>query len=85
MLSSVELGEIYLAHVAVVKESLMHGEGSLEIQRNVAAVLLCEVHIIPEELLIHRMSAILDDGLCALQGILAAEVSHALLCDKNLY
>ena len=70
-------------HVAGLRECLVESEGCAECMRCVGA--LCgELEVIPHELLVHRMNAVLDDCLGALTRILAAKVGDTLLCSENL-
>ena len=45
---------------------------------------LGNLEVIPQELLIVGMSAVLDDALCALHRTLAAKVGNTLLCYDDI-
>lgn len=45
---------------------------------------LTHLEVIPEELAVHRVGAVLDYGLCTLYGILAAEIGNSLIGDEDV-
>lgn len=51
-----------LAHVAFLGKGLMHAEGILQRERDMARAVLGELEIIPEKLLVIGMGAVLDDA-----------------------
>lgn len=72
-------------HVARLHECLMECEGILEAVLRMESLALGELEIIPHELLVVGMHAVLDDGLRTLYGTLAAQVGNALLRGKDLH
>ena len=62
----------------------MESESSGEIVRDVSTHLLAEFEVIPHQLLIHGVNAILDDAFGTLARILAAEVCYALFSSEDL-
>ena len=78
-----EFRPVGLAHVTLVLEYLMHAQSGREAVRRVA--LLRNLHVVPENLLVVRVSAVLYDGLRTLHRTLAAQVSYALLGDDDTY
>lgn len=83
---SIVFPEINLAHVAAVDKAFVQCEGSVQVMGSVReSTLVGELEIVPEELLVGRMSTVLDDGLGALARILATQISYTLLCDEHLH
>ena len=60
----------------------MESEGGLQVVRRVA---FAQFQVVPQQLFVHGVNAVLDDGVSALDGRFAAEVGYALLGDEHLY
>lgn len=74
--------EVYVAHVAAGEEFLMERESGVEVVGRLTAK--AKLKVVAEKLLVHRVCAIVDDFLCLLDGVFAAQVGHALVCDENV-
>ena len=81
---SAVFAEVGLKHVAGLHECLVEGERCAEVVVDVAFALRGELEVVPHQFLVHRVHAVLDDGLCALQRVFAAQVGHALLGGEDL-
>lgn len=80
--SAGEICPIGEAHVAFLEEHLVHAQGGGEA---VAGLPLGgNLQVIPKELLVVGVGAVLDDGLGTLHGALAAQVGDALLGDDDV-
>ena len=78
-----ELGEVGLAHVAVVNQGAVHGEGDVGVHHHVA--LLGEAEVLAQQGTIDGMGGLLDDFVSALHGILATQVGDTLVGDDDIH
>ena len=78
-----ELGEVGLAHVAVVHQRAVESEGDVRVHHHVA--LLGEAQVLAQQGTIDGMSGMLNDLVGALDGILAAQVGDTLVGDDDVH
>ena len=69
-------------HVTLTDESVMERECCRQVVMCLTA--LCNLELIPQELLVIGMSAVLDDALCTLHRTLATKVGNTLLGDDDI-
>ena len=74
-----------VAHVACLGEGAMEREGVLQVVGSVASLALGQFQVVPHQLLVVGMHAVLDHALGALHGALAAQVGHTLLRGDDLH
>lgn len=78
------LFELSVVHIAGLHQCLVECEGVLQAVRSVERLSFRQLEVIPHQLLVRRMYAVLDDGFGTLYGILAAQVGYALFGGQNL-
>ena len=69
--------EISQTHIAFAADRIVHGEGCRQVMVSLSA--LGYFQVVPKQLLVVGMYAILDDALCSLHRALAAQICHTLL------
>ena len=69
-------------HVALAEESVVECECGREFVRCLS--LVCNLEIVPQQLFVVGMSAVLNDGLCAFAWRLSSQVGYTLLCDDDV-
>lgn len=76
--------EVDVAHVARSKELSVERQRSFESVGSLTAA--CRhPEIVVEELTVHRVCTIVDNGLGTLHRIESAHVGYALICDKDIH
>ena len=79
----VGFSELCQVHVALLSQGLV--EGKSFVQGVTGLTLLGNLEVVPHELLVVGVHAVLDDALCALCGRFATKIGNTLLGDENLY
>ncbi len=70
------------AHVALAAQCVVHGKGAGQTMAGVTAG--AQFEVVPKQLLVVGMCALLDDQFGTLHRTLASEVGHALLSDDDV-
>ena len=77
------LSEVCQLHVTLASQRVVHSEGSSQVMTGLTH--LRDLQVIPKQLLLVRMSTVLDDALSTLCRTLATQVGHTLLGHDDIH
>lgn len=72
-----------MAHISALSQFGMHAQGGLYGVRSLCLA-ICQFQVIPQQLFVIRVCAVLDDSLCAFLRAFAAQVGHTLLGNDDV-